>query len=1129
MKKNVEFGGFGWMKLPRMFIIMKTWIILLVVCSLNLNATVYAQQEKMNVSMKEVSLTKLFRHIRQISSYAFVYDSDAINRLSPVTISVKEATLEEILDICLNGTNLSYVVEDNIVIIRSQGLAQQQVKSIQISGVITDAKKQPLPGATVILKGTSVGAAADLNGRYTFSFPETEKPVLIFSFIGMKVKEIPYAGQKTLDVTLEEDTQELDDVVVTGIFNKAKETYTGAVRVVTEKELQQFRGRNLLTTLANIDPSFHIIENNDWGSDPNRLPEVQIRGAGSIPSIEQLRDESSAQLNTPLIIMDGFESTLQRMMDLNDSEIQSITILKDGSATALYGSRGANGVVVITTKEPVPGQLRFWYRANVNVNVPDLSSYHLLNAWEKLELERLSHFYENTNDGATTNIDLQKYYNKVLAEVLKGVDTYWMSKPLQTAVDNSHNIRLEGGDQSFRYSLSLQYNNVKGVMKKSSRNNFNGSINLSYRHQQLIFRNITSIGHNKAEESPYGSFSDYVKLNPYWRSHDDDGKLVKYFEPYEWAYWVQTGRYANPYPNPLYNATLNTFNTSDYTNITNNFSIEWKPVQELILRGSIGISAQMDYHDLFKPADHTDFSEYGSEDVFRKGSYDYSSGKIFNYDINLTANYSKLFAERHRVYAGANLRLAENNNKNYSFRVEGFPDESIDFLSMALQYPPSESPGGGEATSRAVDVVGSVNYAYQDRYMLDATYRLDGSSQYGSERRFAPFWSLGLAWNVHHENFMQDYVDFIDHLKLRASYGATGSNNLAAYQAQETYRYYTNDNYNGWIGAYQIALGNKNLEWQKTDKYNGGLELRLLNNMISFDANVYKEVTSNAILDLELPYSNGFTSFADNLGETEASGFDVRASVWLMRDTRRQIMWSVTGGIERKQDKIVKLSEAMKVRMEELERRASSSPNRILKEGDSKTAIYAVRSLGIDPSTGKELYLTKNGEVTYTWSYNNQIKVGDSQPKYRGNISTMFRYRELTMNLSFGYLWGGQKYNKTLIDKVENADKLMNVDERVFTDRWQKPGDKAFFRGLNETLPVYASSRFVQDEATFWCQNINVAYEATGRAWLKHLGMQAFTVSANTGELFYLSTIRRERGLSFPFARQFSMSLAVTF
>ena len=423
MKKNVEFGGFGWMKLPRMFIIMKTWIILLVVCSLNLNATVYAQQEKMNVSMKEVSLTKLFRHIRQISSYAFVYDSDAINRLSPVTISVKEATLEEILDICLNGTNLSYVVEDNIVIIRSQGLAQQQVKSIQISGVITDAKKQPLPGATVILKGTSVGAAADLNGRYTFSFPETEKPVLIFSFIGMKVKEIPYTGQKTLDVTLEEDTQELDDVVVTGIFNKAKETYTGAVRVVTEKELQQFRGRNLLTTLANIDPSFHIIENNDWGSDPNRLPEVQIRGAGSIPSIEQLRDESSAQLNTPLIIMDGFESTLQRMMDLNDSEIQSITILKDGSATALYGSRGANGVVVITTKEPVPGQLRFWYRANVNVNVPDLSSYHLLNAWEKLELERLSHFYENTNDGATTNIDLQKYYNKVLAEVLKGVDT----------------------------------------------------------------------------------------------------------------------------------------------------------------------------------------------------------------------------------------------------------------------------------------------------------------------------------------------------------------------------------------------------------------------------------------------------------------------------------------------------------------------------------------------------------------------------------------------------------------------------------------------------------------------------------------------------------------------------------
>lgn len=201
----------------------------------------------------------------------------------------------------------------------------------------------------------------------------------------------------------------------------------------------------------------------------------------------------------------------------------------------------------------------------------------------------------------------------------------------------------------------------------------------------------------------------------------------------------------------------------------------------------------------------------------------------------------------------------------------------------------------------------------------------------------------------------------------------------------------------------------------------------------------------------------------------------------------------------------------------------------VVREGASQTTIYVVRSLGIDPSTGKELYLNKDGEVTYIWRAQDRVAAGLDQPKFRGNFSTSFYYRNFTLGASFGYRFGGQLYNQTLIDKVENADRLFNVDERVYYDRWKQPGDRTFFRGINETLPVYASSRFVQDEKTLVLQNINLAYDFRNPQFLKRFGIQSLSLVANTGELFYLSSVRQERGLAYPFTRQFSMSLYATF
>ena len=468
----------------------------------------------------------------------------------------------------------------------------------------------------------------------------------------------------------------------------------------------------------------------------------------------------------PLIIMDGFEIDLQRLIDLNSYEVSSITLLKDGASTAIYGSRGANGVIVVTTKDPEAGKLKITYNGSLNIETPDLSDYNLLNARDKLELERKLGYYESTN--LSLDMILKNKYAERLADVERGVDTDWLSKPLRTGVGQRHSIRLEGGDSSFRYAASLQYNDVKGVMKKSDRKSINGRVTLSYYHKNVIFRNDLAIGVTDSKDSPYGSFSDYTLLNPYWKPYDDNGNLIKIFDDNIEFY----DGFSKLPKNPLYNATLNTKSQDKYTQIINNFSIEWRPFDGFIARGSVGISSKSSEADDYKPATHTDFEaeRYQTlEGIFKKGSYYYNSGKDFNYDLALNLSYSNIFADKHWIYAGFNVDLDSRKIRSYRFGAEGFLDESLDFIGSALQYMEGEKPLGSEALTRRVGFVGNLNYSYNNRYYADFAFRTDGSSQFGKDKRFAPFYSIGIGWNMEREKFMKN-LTFVNRLKLRASY-----------------------------------------------------------------------------------------------------------------------------------------------------------------------------------------------------------------------------------------------------------------------------------------------------------------------------------------------------------------------
>ncbi|MCK7553693.1 SusC/RagA family TonB-linked outer membrane protein [Chitinophaga sedimenti] len=959
----------------------------------------------------------MFAQVEKQTGMYFMWDEPLLKKALPVDINVTNASLEEVMDICLRNQPFSYRVINNMIVINAKAPTAATTVSnvvadpvdVTLKGEVRDENGRAIIGATIRVKGSKIGHISDANGNFMVTVNGLPATLLI-TCQGYSPKEVTLQKNETVMVQLKTMPQQISEVVVTtGIFNRKKETFTGAYTTVTAEQLETFGNRNLITSLRNIDPSFNVIESNNFGSNPNRLPEIQIRGNSSLPNVNELTDNARAALNTPLVVIDGFQSSLQKMLDINQNEVESITMLKDASATAIYGSRGANGVIVIKTKAPKSGKLRLSYRGDVNVEMPDLTSYNLLKSREKLALEEKVGLYTEENAGMA--VASRNYYNFILSEINRGVETDWLSKPVRTGVGQRHNIRLEGGDNAFRYSLSTQLNDIQGAMKGSSRRTLNGTINLTYFYKNLRFTNNTMLSFGKSRESPYGSFSDYTKMNPYWAPYDERGLAVKYVgNPGNTDYsnvWLRLPT------SPLYNATLNTFKKYATNEITNNFSVEWTVIPDLTVRGRLGITKMDADSDYFRPAEHTDFA--AETDQLKRGAYDYGVYKSFAYDASLTLNYNKQIGD-HYITGGLDYNIRENGSSSYSFLAQGFSNPNFDFISMALQYAENGKPSGRESLSRSVGLTGSVTYVYDDRFFTDGNIRYDGASQFGRLNRFAPFWSVGAGWNLHKEGVLAD-LSYLNRLKLRGSVGTSGSQNFNAYQALSTYQYYADNRYYAWTGAYLLGLGNPYLKWQQKMEYNVGVETEWLQRRIAFAADVYRNVTKGMISSVALPASNGFPSYADNIGEIENQGIELKATAYLVRNTASRTSLSITGALVSNRNKITKISQALKDAQKATENATGATPSTLYKEGYSSDAIWVVPSMGIDPSTGKELYIDRFGEATYTWNSLNLRAVGNSQPKYFGNFSTMFRKGGFSTNLAFGYRFGGQQYNQTLIQK----------------------------------------------------------------------------------------------------------------
>ncbi|MEG1585400.1 MAG: SusC/RagA family TonB-linked outer membrane protein [Bacteroidales bacterium] len=1081
-----------------------------------------------SIKLSNASVEEVFKYISKKTGCELSYDPTSVAQLHKVSFQSKNAKIEDIISHCLKGSYLTFKFDKNIIIIESQDQVMKNSKtSLRISGLVIDDLGEPLAGVNILAENTGRGTITNPDGRFIFTVANANNLELVFSFIGMKQKKVTIFknGKKVIknidniSVTMDPNENILSDVVVTGVVNISKKSFTGSATTITKSDIKKVSPTGVLDAIQLFDPSFRLSENLDMGSNPNAQPEMYIRGKSAIGTPELDADalsESSLNNNPnlPIFILDGYEVPTTKIFDLDVERIETYTILKDAAATAMYGSRAANGVVVISTVAPEGGKLNVSYNGSIGLSVPDLSSYNLMNAREKVETERRAGLFDSDNPELQARYQ-QEYYGK-LQNIEMGINTDWLSLPVRNAFSHKHSVYVDGGGKEIKYGIEFRYDNQNGVMKEQNREKTGFGLTLQYNNKGFQFRNSASIDIVNSQESPYGAFSNYAKMNPYDTYVDENGKI---------GLNMKTWRGTNSYQNPMYDASLSSFNKGNYKEFYDNFDVRWYLNEKINFKTNIALSYKVDEANRFiDPAASVFLS------TTDKGSLNTSTRKTFSYDFNLNGYYSEKIGG-HNINLVAGLNIKETNSDYTGLYFVNFPEGGFSAPGYAREL---KTKNFTKEVNRLLGTLGVFNYTYNNIYLFDLSGRIDGSSQFGSEQRYAPFYAAGLGLNIHNYARIREKAPWLSQFKIRGTHGSTGKVNFPSYAAQHKFSLITDSWYATGDAVEIMYMGNPSLKWEKTIMTDLGTEITLFNDILNIKYSYYIKNTDDLIADFYIPSSSGFTSYKENVGKVENKGheFSVRAKAYGSKDLK--IYLFVNGNNNK--NKLREISNSLKSYNERVDKLyasnegSSTRPLLRYKEGQSMSAIYGMPSLGIDPNTGKELFRKANGTTTFNWSANENVVIGDTEPKLNGSFGMNLYWKGFSVDTYFMYEFGGERYNTTLLNKVELADiQGGNCDKRVLSDRWSKPGDVVKYKNIKDfRTPTKPTSRFVQEYNMLSFSSFSIGYEFE-RGMIQKLGFRRLKLQLNARDLFTASSIGMERGLSSPYARTFNFSVNASF
>lgn len=985
---------------------------------------------------------------------------------------------------------------------------------IDFNGTVVDKETgEELIGVTIaIKKGTSIvgGTATNADGKFSLKITEKDYTVQI-SYTGYKTIILrPKDIKSGMKIQMESDSKLINEVVVTGFFDKNKNTFTGSVTQLKAEDLKLVTGTDIVSAIAALTPGLQLQVNSAQGSNPNYVPELIMRGMSSFSNDGQ-------GVNQPTIILDGTEISMTDLYDLDMNEIESINVLKDASATALYGSKASNGVIVITRKPITSGTIHVAYNFTGNVQYPKLNDYQLLSPSEKLEYERLAGLYDaHKSIDPATGLPLQyKYdelYNERYKRIQAGQNSDWLSQPARIAFSHDHSLRVYGGAADIRYELTGRFANTLGVMKDDYRRRYNIGFKLDYFiNNSIKISNRSTYAEVYVKDTPYGSFSQYARMNPYDPMYNEDGTVNL---DLSWNL-----------DNPLYEATLGSFSNSDSRTFSNSTDLRWEINKMFRITGHFNVSSgRSSSSDFTSPKSRAFKNEL---DLSKRGSLQRGYTTDNSYSGNIVGSFNKMFEDESLISASAGWEINYSKSRSEYITAIGFYNDQLSFIGNAAGYP-TTTPSGVQGESSDVGMFVSANYSFRNRYFVDGTWRLTGSSQFGENNRYGNFWSAGLGWNIMNESFMKAIKKSFDVFKLRASTGYTGKVSFSPFQAMTMYQYSNRYEYKNGIGAVPMTIGNVDLAWERTMNYNIGLDLSMFDHRLNFVVDAYIRNTKDLLLDKSMAPSTGVTSAMGNLGELQNKGVELQLDGYIFRTLDFNWKLGVTGYWNR--NKITKINEALK-EMNKRNQEMASSYNYPLPqyaEGESVTALKLVRSAGIDPATGKEVYIKLNGEKTFTYDATDKVLIGDTQPLFNGTFNTSLYWKGFSVYALFDIRMGGYIYNTTRASKVEGSNPKYNADQRVFDDRWKQPGDIAMYKNIADSSTPRQTDRFAEKENTLNLGTLNFTYDFS-QSLCKRIHLRNLRCGINFTDIFRISSVKIERGTDYLYSKGFEINVSAIF
>lgn len=1127
--------------MKKIVLMMKFYLVFTFLGVLNVIAGSAYSQENLKLNLKEVSLMTLFREIQKQTGIDFVYNEEQCRDFGKVSVEISDGMVEQLLQQVFDSSKLTYRFENGVIMIKALDEMRPQEQKVQISGSVVDTKGQPLPGVTILLKGTTVGCVTDSEGNFRLELPMRENIVLSFSFVGMKTIEVAYSGQKEMKVVLEEEITEMEqvNVISTGYYDIDKSKMTGAVEVVTAREIA---GKGYTSIDEVLRGTLAGVSVMNVSGRPGAQAQIRIRGVNSLTGNMEpmwIVDGMPMQGNLPTSVGVGatdLENTVltSGIGNISPDDVESITILKDAAAAAIYGSRAANGVIVIKTKRGRVGKSYINVQSSFAISEAPKNRLEMMNSEEKIAFERslyedfpnatlrgrASLLYKGIDEGTISRAD-------AMAELenMRQINTDWFDEIFRVALNHKHVVTLSGGSETTQFYSSINYSNEQGVIPNNDYKHFGATLKLTHdfnRNLRILFDVSSSLRTEKSSASAVNPLYYATFANPYERPYDENGNYA-----YDYSYEPELSKVKDGYMydfNMLKDLRENTAKTKYGSNQVN-LQLEWKLFEGFMysLAGTVSNTSSYTRKEI-APGSYTSkvkswildlYSENEIPDNLNLGALQENTSRSFGWTVRNQIKYARELKEDHfvNIVVGHEVSAVESNSfMQYSPQYDvdkgliGYPNlDGVNAGDLDLDRLHETSKG----QDRSVSVFATASYSYKDRYVVAGSSRWDGADIIGTDNRFSPLWNVSLKWNMHEENFMKS-CRFVNVLSLRGSYGFTGSIDRNAYpftlMTYGSLRYY-----DGIQLPIDVMPGNPSVKWQKKEDRSIGLDFSLFNYRINGTVNYYCNDVNNLLGDKKIPYSTGRGSVVANLSSLRNSGWEF--SLNTVNIDHENFRWTTSFNIALNDNKITdafyeKISDLYTIR------------RKYQIEGYPVNAWFGFKTAGINPQTGEYMIYTDakdedghpkgypygNGYIAdgSTYSTENAYYLGEAEPPISGGFGTTLTYKRLSLNAQFAFMTGHKiKSFKSYNGSLMNASRLNQL--KTEANRWRKPGDIT-------NVPKYTTSTAtlslleitddkLEDGSYLKCNLISLGYNLPSNLCQK-LGLSQLRCTFNVHNLF---------------------------